>query len=319
MQQPNKPKPSAIKGALFGHIVGDALGVPVEFSSRIQLEQKPVVNMRGYGTHDQPPGTWSDDASLMLCLVESLTGDFSLDDLSKRFVRWFDEGYPSAHGHIFDVGIATRQAIGRLRAGHLPAQAGLADEHNNGNGSLMRILPLAFYPPATDRLLLIRDVSSLTHRHIRSVAACVLYVEYARLLLNGLNKHIAYQQLCADGPQWLDRLLAPQAEQSRFERILDGTLPTLQPDDIRGSGYVLHALEASLWCLLTTSTYAEAVLQAVNLGEDTDTTGAITGGLAGLYYGFEQIPKNWLDTLANRALLRRLIEPFVAQFGEENP
>ena len=180
---------------IMGVAVGDALGVPVEFMSRNMLNAKPVTDMLGYGTHNQPEGTWSDDSSLTFCLVESLCRGFDLQDIGRRFVRWFDEGYWTPHGAVFDIGNATSRAISRLRAGVAPAQAGGTDEYSNGNGSLMRILPVALYFAnfETEELLnATHRISCLTHAHPRSQMACGLYNMMIVELLKGASQQEAY-------------------------------------------------------------------------------------------------------------------------------
>ena len=165
-----------IKEVLFGVAVGDAIGVPVEFKTRKSLQDDPVTDMRGYGSHHQPPGTWSDDSSLTFCLAEMLCGKYDLDNLAKRFVNWEHHAYWTPHGSVFDEGIATSAAIHRLASGVSPVKAGGNEEDSNGNGSLMRILPLLFFVKNFNidkRFQITKDVSSLTHRHIRSVIACL--------------------------------------------------------------------------------------------------------------------------------------------------
>lgn len=309
--QPNSLE-AQLRAALLGLAVGDALGVPVEFASRAQRKVDPVVTMRAYGTHSQPAGTWSDDASLTFCLAESLAKGYDLGDLSRRFVNWYEHGYWTPHGRVFDVGVASAEAIRRLAQGTPPLLAGGTDEYSNGNGSLMRILPLVFYTrhlPVAERLQKAREVSSLTHAHGRSVLACFIYLEMARQLLLGLDKHAAFHAT----RQLVVATIAAEpvllAEQHRFHRILQQPhgdyeilpLTGYREDELSGSGYVLHTLEAALWCLLRYESYPETVLAAVNLGDDTDTTGAVTGGLAGLYYGEPAIPPEWLQVLARRA------------------
>lgn len=294
---------SKSKAALVGLAVGDALGVPVEFTSRTTLQANPVRNMRGYGTHDQPPGTWSDDSSLTFCLAESLAHGYTPTDLANRFVNWLNYNYWTAYGSVFDVGITTRQAILRLEQGVEPTKAGPTGEYDNGNGSIMRILPLAFALEGMmphERFSRVQEVSNLTHGHIRAVIGCFIYVEYARLLLTGEEKFAAFAELQRTVPDWLRAWQVPADEIALFGRVLQHPLATVPDADIRGSGYVLHSLEAAIWCLLTSDTYAETVLKAVNLGEDTDTTGAVAGGLAGLYYGHDAIPLAWINALARR-------------------
>ena len=293
-----------LRAALLGLAVGDALGVPVEFNSRAQRRLDPVVAMRGYGTHHQPPGTWSDDASLTFCLAEAIADGFSLRMLAGNFCRWYYEKLWTPHGFVFDVGISTREAIMRLKADDDLIFAGGTDEYSNGNGALMRILPLAFYQadaPLTERFQLIRDVAAVTHGHVRSAVACWLYLEVARHLRAGLAPQAAYEAMCQEAPAQLRLLPVPADEIKRFEVVLSGRLDTLPAATLQSGGYVLHTLEAALWCLLRHSTYAATVLAAVNLGDDTDTTAAVAGGLAGLYYGEAAIPPEWLAVLARRA------------------
>jgi ADP-ribosyl-[dinitrogen reductase] hydrolase len=291
------------KSALFGLAVGDALGVPVEFKSRSYLKAKPLISMIGYGTHDQLPGTFSDDASLTFCLTEALTTGYDLQKIADLFIAWMYEGYWTPWGDVFDKGIATTTAIGSLKLGIRPDLAGGMGELDNGNGSLMRILPLVFYlqdKPIRERFRITKEVSSLTHAHIRSVIACFYYLEFARLIRKGESKFEIYSRLQQEIPTFLETLSINPSEISRFDRLLKGNIAELPEDQIQSSGYVIHTLEASIWCLLTTDHYKDAVLKAVNLGEDTDTTGAVTGGLAGLLYGYDAIPSEWIDILARR-------------------
>ncbi|MBW8688199.1 ADP-ribosylglycohydrolase family protein [Chitinophaga rhizophila] len=294
-----------IKDALLGVATGDALGVPVEFRSRRSLAENPVTDMRAYGTHGQPAGTWSDDTSLTFCLAEMLCGDYDLRNLATRFVNWKYYAYWTPHATVFDIGFATSEAIERLQQNIPPVLAGGDGEYSNGNGSLMRILPLLFYikdMPVEERFRHTKDVSSLTHRHLRSVNGCFIYLEMARAILQGETPQQAYQTICKTVPAFLSN-----EEMSHYERTLSGKLADCQEDDIRGSGYVVSCLEAAIWCLLHTSSYAGAVLKAVNLGEDTDTTAAVTGGLAGLTYGWTNIPGEWLNVLAKREAIDVLI------------
>lgn len=297
---------------LLGVAVGDALGVPVEFTARKTLERFPVTGMREYGTHGQPAGTWSDDSSLTFCLAESLCGGYDLRDQARRFVDWRADAYWTAHGRVFDIGIATNAAIHDLSRGVDPVLAGGRDEHSNGNGSLMRILPLIAYLkdlPMAERFERVREVSSLTHGHIRSVIACFLYTEFALQLLQGRLPGAAILFLRSEVRAFLrTHPHCAEPELQRFHRILflpvgpydQVAIEDEERDSIHGSGYVLSTLEASLWCLFSTESYADAVLAAVNLGEDTDTTAAVTGGLAGLLYGAGSIPAKWLEVLARK-------------------
>lgn len=297
-----KPR-NPLKDSLFGAAVGDALGVPAEFEPRLWRKRHPVTGMTGYGTHGQPPGTWSDDSSLTFCLAEALTGELDLNTIATNFKKWLFDHYWTARGEVFDVGNATFDAIHRLAAGMPPERAGSAGEHSNGNGSLMRILPLAFYlmdKPVDERFAIIRNVSSITHRHIRSVIACFYYLEFARRLLEGKDKFFIYKELQVAVSEFLHSISIDPEEIATFDRLLKGKIYELPENQIKSSGYVVDTLEAGIWCLLTTDNYRDAVLRAVNLGEDTDTTGTVTGGLAGLLYGYERIPAEWIEQLARK-------------------
>lgn len=292
-----------LRAALLGLAVGDALGVPVEFQSRAARRQDPVVAMREYGTHHQPAGTWSDDASLTFCLAEAIADGYTVGKLAENCCRWYYKNFWTPHGRVFDIGITTREAIQQLKADDDLTLAGGTDEYSNGNGALMRILPLAFYQtelPLKERFQLIFEASAVTHGHVRSAVACLLYLEVARHLRAGLTPAEAYAAMCQQAPAQLLELQIPAPEADKFERILSGRLPNISDKAIDSGGYVMHTLEASLWCLLRHETFAETVLAAVNLGDDTDTTGAVTGGLAGLYYGEAAIPPEWLAVLVRR-------------------
>ncbi|HZU06342.1 MAG TPA: ADP-ribosylglycohydrolase family protein [Chloroflexota bacterium] len=304
-----------ILGGLWGAIVGDALGVPVESVSRAVLRARPVHDLQALGPY--PPGTWSDDSALLLCTVESLLGGFDLEDLGRRFVRWYEAGYwaPWPGARAFGIGATTRRAILNLARGVPAAQAGPADEASCGNGSLMRILPIALYcasQPADSLLDHAHRASAVTHRHPRAQLACGFYCALAVALGRGEAPDTAYRTAIA---QTLPYYQQPPyaAERVHFARLFAGTLADCSEEDIRSDGYVVHTLEASVWCLLRARSFTEAVLRAVNLGEDADTTGAVTGGLAGLHWGVSAIPPDWRNQLARRDAIARLLEAFAAR------
>ena len=292
-----------IESVLFGVAIGDALGVPVEFKSREYLKEFPVTDMIGNGTHNQLAGTFSDDGSLTFCLAEALTADFNLGTIANNFIEWYYFDYWSARGNVFDVGNTTSDAIVKMRTGVRPETAGGDDEYSNGNGSLMRILPLLFHlldKPIDERFEITKLVSSMTHRHIRSVIACFYYLEFARHLFEEKDKFEAYNLLQEELGQFFISKNIKSEEVAHLDRLLDGEIYKLPEYEIKSIGYVIFTLEASIWCLLTTDNYSDAVLKAVNLGGDTDTTGAVTGGLAGLYYGWSDIPDKWVEQIARK-------------------
>lgn len=310
-----------IKSILFGVAVGDALGVPVEFKSREEIRKNPVTDMVGYGTYNKPAGTWSDDSSLTFCLAEALTSDFDLNTVGENFVKWMNENFWTSGGDVFDIGTATRLAIKRLTKGVQPEFAGGYDALSNGNGSLMRISPLLFYlldKPVDERYEITKRVSSITHGHIRSVIACFYYLEFARKLIARKDKFEAYKNLQNKITAFLVSLPVSPAEIALFDRLLKHNIYEQREENIQSSGYVLHTLEASIWCLLTTENYSDAVLKAVNLGEDTDTTGAVTGALAGLLYGVDSIPERWIKQIARSNDIDNLAERLGNRIAEDS-
>lgn len=253
-----------IRDCVYGQAVGDALGVPFEFRGRDTFE---CTGMVGFGTHGQPAGTWSDDTSMTLAICDSYRelGRIDTDDIRTRFLAWYRDGAYTCDG-LFDIGNATAQA---LIAGH-----GLSSERDNGNGSLMRTVPLAFFNVTDDA---VRAVSAITHAHQTSTEACVRMVHVAHALVGGM---------------------------SVGDAVAMGGVDAGKPrGSISSGGYVLHTYEAALWCLANTSSYAECVLTAVNLGDDTDTTAAVAGALAGIVYSIDGIPSSWVDALRGKDVI----------------
>lgn len=248
---------------VYGSAVGDALGVPYEFKGRNSFT---CYGMVGFGTHNQPEGTWSDDTSMIIATVDSLRqcGQIDVDDMRQRFCDWLRCGTYAIDHRVFDVGCTVSRA--------LSDGVGCSGERDNGNGSLMRILPLALTDCTDDE---VRAVSAITHAHEKSTEACVTLVHFARSIIDGTEE-----------------------------------VPALDYEHIRGSGYVVDTLRAAIWCYTTTDSYRQCVLEAVNLGDDTDTTACVAGGLAGLKYGFggkRGIPDEWYETLRGKSLIDAVI------------
>lgn len=301
-----------VKSGIFGLCIGDALGVPVEFKKRENLKLSPVTGYLEYRSWNQPKGTWSDDSSLTLCLAEELTKGYHLEKIGESFVKWVKYGHWTAHGKLFDIGGTTRHSIARLIKGESAKFSGNIFEEDNGNGSLMRILPLAFYLSNEENIdtiyQTIKEVSSITHGHFRSVFACFIYIIFAIEILKDKSKKEAYFKTQKIALEYAEKQGFNLKEIELFDRILKNEISEYPEDEIKSSGYVLHSLEASFWCFLNSENYSEAVLKAVNLGEDTDTTGAITGGIAGIYYGFENIPQEWINELVRKKDIEKLCE-----------
>lgn len=303
---------------IIGLAIGDAMGVPVEFRSRQEIAKNPVVTMRGYGTHNQPKGTWSDDTSLTLALMDSIVekGKIDYSDIMHRFSDWLMYNDYTATGEVFDVGNSTSRAIMNYGRGMNPLECGGTSEYENGNGSLMRILPIVFYLRKRPNLTMecqmeiIHNISSLTHRHPISLIGCGIYINIAMILLENkqpLHESVEYGIKNAlnfyEGKAW-----GNVDAYSRLKNL--SSFMELADIEIKSSGYIVHTLETALWCLLNTESYTECVLKAVNLGDDTDTVGTVVGGLAGIYYGSDKIPEEWLAVLAKRKYIEELCEKF---------
>lgn len=311
-------KANVIHGALFGVAIGDALGVPAEFTSRERLKLDPIKDFVGFKSHNQPPGTFSDDSSLTFCLAETLCLGYDLNDLGKRFVLWRHENYWTAGAEVFDIGMTTNRAIDRLKRGTKPSLAGDFEEGANGNGSLMRIMPLLFYIrnfELEERYNIVKDVSSVTHGHIRSVIACFYYLEFALELLKGRDKQTAYSNTAKTVAEVLVNRRVEQSEVDLFAPLLKDDISTFPVDRIPSSGYVVSTLKAAIYCFLTTDNYSDTTLMAVNLGQDADTTAAVTGGLAGLYYGFDSIPEKWRNEVKRSNDIKDLCDRLTAATG----
>lgn len=306
-----------VLGGIMGICVADALGVPVEFRSREELKKDPVNGMRGYGTFNQPVGTWSDDSSMMLCLADSLSRGLDYGNVMQNFSKWLFHGKFTPHGESFDIGSGTYRAIMRYKEGEKPLLCGGKEESDNGNGSLMRILPLIFYLRAEygsaftendEAMQIIDNVSSLTHAHKRSVIACGIYLSVASKLIDGDEVDDAVSTGFEKAMKYYRNKEMYVKELSHFNRIEEDGFNNLLEEDIKSSGYVVDTLEAALWCLLNTESYSECVLRAVNLGKDTDTVGSVAGGLVGIYYGYGNIPKEWIDVIAREEFIENLCE-----------
>lgn len=302
---------------MMGFCVGDALGVPFEFKIRDSFP--PVLNLVGYGTHYKPPGTWSDDSSLSFCLIEALIDRYNLETIKDKYINWLFNGFWTFDGQLpFDVGETTYSALSNLKTGTNMSNVIVHGENNNGNGALMRILPLMFYVkdmPLKERVSIINEVSGITHTSLRSKLACNIYIELAIQLEKGLSLTESYNHMKRNiyliyrdiinlknkiSFHWFQEKHLYRKELKHFSRILRKDISLQSRKNIRSSGYVVDSLEATIWCLLTTSSYKEAVLTAVNLGGDTDTIASLVGGLAGLYYGKVTIPEEWLSAIARK-------------------
>ena len=306
-----------VEGAVLGSVVGDALGVPAEFMSRKELRQDPVTTMRDGGAHHQPAGTWSDDTSMVLCTIVSLLArGVDYEDQMQRFSRWLSAAEYTARGDVFDAGSTVQRAIRRFEGGRPPVFCGDAAENACGNGSLMRIFPTALYLYGQHRWKtlngsaaeIIHNTSYCTHAHPRCLMACGIFCSVVFALCSGKPLQEAIRAGVSDGLAYYRR--ADGFARVYREFVSLQSLHRWQEGEVKSSGFVLHTLQAALWCLLTTNSYAQCVLNAVNLGEDTDTTAAVAGALAGLWYGKEEIPQAWRTATAKYHEIEALAHRF---------
>lgn len=321
----NNNKDNIWLDGIMGVITGDALGCPVQFMSRSEIKERgPVTEMEGYGTYNMPVGTWTDDGSMTLALLASLNEKDAVDleDIMNRFAKWLVDGEYTPFGESFDIGGGTMAAIERYLRDHDVRSCGGTTNHDNGNGSLMRIMPACLYAydhkmSDKDAVRMIHEVAGLTHNHIRGQIACGLYYFCVKSILDGDGKLIErLQDGFNNGFRFYENDISIRTELAYYGRLRDmNELAAIPEDDIKSDGYVVESIEAAIWSLVTTSSFKECLLKAVNLGDDTDTVAAIAGGLAGLYYGYDSIPDEWLEVIQRREWIEEMCS--VVQLKED--
>lgn len=289
-----------VENGIIGFVVGDTMGVPVEFNSRGKLLLNPVTEMLEYGTHNMPKGCWSDDTSMTLATMDSIIKckEINTNDMADKFIKWYRNGEYTATGIMFDIGTTTQQALVKYQRGiDIASKCGGEREYDNGNGSLMRMLPIAYYCylkglEDTEILKIVKEVSSITHRHPISILGCYIYVRLAIELLKGKGLLQAYQEI-----KKLDYSYFTEDTIYKYERILNNDIGLYNINEISSNGYIVSTLEAVIWTLINSKSFNETIIKAINLGEDTDTVGACVGGLAGIYYGIENINQKWKNNI----------------------
>lgn len=305
---------------VMGVVVGDALGCPVQFMRREEIKNRPaglVTGMEGHGTYDMPIGTWTDDSSMALATLASIheLGTIDLEDIMTRFIDWYEDGDYTPFGEAFDIGNTCSLAIEEYEKNHNLATCGRTGEHSNGNGSLMRIIPVCLYAyekrlSDDDAVKVIHEVSGLTHNHLRSKMACGLYYFCIKQIIDGNgNIRERLQRGMDKGFEYYENNIENRVELARFSRLRDlNEFAITSEDEIKSSGYVVDSLEAAIWSLITTQSFKDCLLVAVNLGDDTDTIGAIAGGVAGLFYGYDCIPEDWISVIRRRERIENLCD-----------
>lgn len=301
-----------IAGGLWGLLVGDAVGVPYEFHDPRDLPAYDALELIPPATfsraHAQvPPGTWSDDGAHALALLASLLDRQTLDlnDVGQRLIAWYEHGEFAVDNIVFDVGIQTSQAIRSMLSGVPARQAGPAHEQANGNGSLMRVLPLALWHPGSDEALVeaAHTQSLVTHGHLRSQVCCALYCLWARRLLH------AAPDAWSDAVATLRAIYGPGSDAAAE---LEWHIRPDDPPEGRGSGYVVDCLRSARLAVAA-GPYEAVVKTAIALGHDTDTTACVAGGIAGIRDGVGAIPERWLKRLRGKAIVEPLLQRLLAQ------
>ena len=293
------------KDILLGTAIGDALGLPIQFLEREVVAKNPITTMEGLDQFNIPAGTWSDNTSLSFCLAESLCNGYDLNDIINKFTKWMYEDYWTPANETFDINYINYFTIVNLRNNGSPHVAGIDNKRGNSDGSLMRILPLVPYilnMEEENRFRIIKEISSLTYRHSGSILACIALCEFAIQYINLQLVEEAYQAMQQTILQLLKKEMFIEKD-IPFKRLVGLSyeeFKAIELKDIHSTEYVIDTLEASLWCIFNTTSYKDAVLKAVNLGDDANTVGAITGGLAGIIYGYDTIPPEWLEVLAKK-------------------
>ena len=312
---------NAWTNGIMGIIVGDALGNPVQFMSREKVRRRGLVaGMEAGGVFHMPEGCWTDDGSMTLATLDSIlaTGKIDPDDIMEKFIEWDQEGKYTPTGKPYDQGITCKDAMYAYRKGKKWDHCGRTGENANGNGALMRIMPVCLFAAYQqfnggmqdfDAVIKAHHVTLMTHNHLRACTASGLYYFMCRELLreNGGGSLREVLQKGLDAGVQFYRAHNMDDEMGYFSRILDlEALAKIPSEQIRSSGYVIHTIEAALWSLVTEAGLPGSLLKAVNLGDDADTVGAVAGGLAGLYYGYEAVPEDWKTALKKRDYLEKL-------------
>jgi len=293
------------RGCLLGLAIGDAVGTTLEFKPPGSFE--PITDMVGGGPFGLAPGEWTDDTSMALCLAASLIkrGGFDARDQMQRYIKWWREGYMSSTGRCFDVGITVSNALRRFEQTSNPF-SGSTDPNTAGNGSLMRLapVPLFFANNPIEAIERSGESSRTTHGAQTAVDACRYFAGLLVGAINGVDKEALLSPGYCPVPGYWDKHPLHPA----IAVVANGSFKIKEPPEIRGTGYVVESLEAALWAFHRTNSFREAVLLAVNLGDDADTTGAICGQLAGAYYGLSGISEAWRTMVCKADLILSLAD-----------
>lgn len=321
-----------LKGSIYGFIIGDALGVPVEFFKKEFLDSHPVVDMLSSAYRNTSVGYWSDDTAMTLCTMESISelNMISYRDIMDKFKLWVEKGYMTSGDVCFGIGQRTIKALNLYnkelknpnyskdqdddswitKIGEL--SVGENEKNFSGNGSLMRMLPVVLFLKYSDKNIkqkidVISKMSSLTHSSVDCIMACAYYMILIENILNGKDKKESIELT-----NTLFKEEYSDENNIKFEEIINMKNFTNDIDNLKTTGYVVDTLATSLWCFYNCDDYKNTVLTAVNLGGDTDTIAAIAGSLSGLYYGYGSIPSDWISKLMKKEMIEDKINNFLS-------
>lgn len=311
-------KSNSCRDGIMGFIIGDALGVPLEFKKREYFIDNKVTDMVGNGTHNVPKGTWSDDSSMLIATISSIVdnkGNINYKDIMNNFMLWVEYSDFTPNNRTFGIGGTTLKSLkcykyrNEFKEYDNPINCGQKGFYDNGNGSLMRILPISYYcyykKLKDDEIYeLVKNISSLTHSHEISILGCYIYVLFTIKLLDGNNKENAYKYLIEyDYEKYFNEEII-----NYYKRIIDSDISKFTINEISSLGFVVDTLEAVIWCFMNNNNYKDCVIEAINLGNDTDTIGALVGGLSGIYYG--NLPNDWLNKIVRKDYLLDLCNKY---------
>ena len=301
---------SLITDSILGFVIGDAMGVPVEFESREYLKNNRIEKMEGFMSYMQPAGTWSDDSSMTLATLDSIAekNEIDYDDIMNKFIKWYQHSKYTATDMLFDIGNTTRDALNLYLDGFEPLNCGFGGIYDNGNGSLMRMLPIAlytYYKNINDEMLyeIVKDTSSLTHSHPISIMGCYIYVKFIHFLIETKNKNNSYDSIKnIDYNKYFDMDTI-----IKYDKLFDDIYKK-NIDEINSTGYIVSTLESVFYVILNNNTYKKAILEAIHLGEDTDTIAAIVGSIISILSN--DFPNAWVRDLKKIQLVDEISKEF---------
>ena len=305
-----------VKGAILCVAIGDAIGVPFEFNKRYTFTTN---GMEGYKVHYQPAGTWSDDTAFTLCTIENIIKNGDRESLMNKFILCKECGYFAPREKLFDIGNCCLRALYNYMNFKDINNCGEKDEYSNGNGALMRVAPLAIpllsENNINNRYIYEKKYTEITHAHPRAIVGSIIYIE---LLIN-LYKLNSLEESLINVRNTLNSMNLTEYERKEikeYEIIFNKNFKDIDIDEIKSSGYVVDTLTASIWCILNSNNFKEAVLKAVNLGGDTDTVGSTTGTIAGVILGYRKIPKEWISNLYDSSRINKMADLLYSKINE---